>query len=179
MFLRTNLNERLGSLLARPEPIDGVSLPTVRNLNESAFINPEFEAVITAGPMSIEVDWDHPNHRVWTFDDTDDKFYGPQLDQVEEMVFWGAQHDDLLVHCHAGISRSTATAWGVAIAKGLDPLASFVRLYESHPADSGLISKRMFAPNPLLVSHLETIFNDKTLLDIRRSVLKGQSDFWL
>lgn len=166
------LGKRIEDLLQRPEPINGIALPTVRNLNESAIINPEFEAVVTAGPMSAEVDWGHQNHRVWTFDDVEDDRYGPQLNQVEEMVFWGAQHEDVLVHCHAGISRSTATAWGIAIAKGLDPYDSLKSLYEAHPQDSGYPQKRMFCPNGLLVRHLQDVFSDQSLIDIRYEVLK-------
>ena len=87
------------------------------------------------------------------------------------MVFWGANQEDLLVHCHAGMSRSTATAWGVAIARGADPRESLVALLEAHPMDYDG-QKRWFCPNALLVEHLQTIFNDKTLMDIRHDVLK-------
>lgn len=166
-------------LTLRPQPINGIQLPTIRNIDESEYINPVFQAVITAGPEPTEVQWNHPNHRIWTFDDTTDNYYGPKLNQVEEMIFWGAEQEDLLVHCHAGISRSTATAWGVSIAKGLDPLESFEALYDAHPDE--FTRRRPFSPNPLIVKHLQDIFNDNTLLDIRRSVLKRdpQLSLWI
>lgn len=181
IFTSRRVHERVNTLTRRPEPVNGISIPTVRNLNESAIINPEFGAVLTAGPSSIEVDWGHPNHRVWTFDDVEDQMFGPQLHQVEEMVFWGADQDDLLVHCHAGISRSTATAWGVCIAKGLDPYESALALSQAHPMENyGLKDTyRWFSPNPLLVSHLQTIFNDRSLLEVLRDVLtvEGRSTY--
>jgi hypothetical protein len=172
--------ERSDVLTKRPDPIGGVSIPTIRNIEESAVINDEFQAVLTAGPLEYEVKWGHPNHRIWSFDDTEDSVYGPQLHQVEEMVFWGAQQDDLLVHCHAGMSRSTATAWGVCIAKGLDPRASLEALYNSHPSDGFGDRKRLFAPNPLLVSHLQVVFNDPTLMATLLDVLKddNRASFW-
>lgn len=171
----------LERLVARPQPLHGVAIPTVRNLSESRIINADFDAVITSGPAEREVNWDHPNHRVWEFDDSEDK-YGPKLDQVEEMIFWGAQHDDLLVHCHAGMSRSTATAWGVAIAKGLDAKESLVALLDAHPVDFDYDGeKRWFCPNGLLVRHMQTIFHDNTLMDIREEVLRGDKriSHWL
>ena len=163
--------KRLEELLTRPASINGIELPTIRNLEESAIIGEDFGAIITSGPQEYEVMFGHPNHRVWTFGDTTSRRGGPQLYQVEEMVFWGANQEDLLVHCHAGMSRSTATAWGVAIARGADPRESLVALLEAHPMDYDG-QKRWFCPNALLVEHLQTIFNDKTLMDIRHDVLK-------
>ena len=175
------LGKRLDSLLKRPEPFNGIALPTVRNLQESSIINSAFGAVITSGPAEREVNWDHPNHRVWEFDDSEDK-YGPKLFQVEEMIFWGAEQEDILVHCHAGMSRSTATAWGIAIAKGLDAKESLVALLDAHPVDFEYGGeKRWFCPNGLLVEHMQEIFHDNTLLDIREEVLRNDTriSHWL
>ena len=163
--------ESLERLVTRPKALNGIALPTVRNLVESRLINADFDAVVTSGPAEREVNWDHPNHRVWEFEDSEDS-YGPKLAQVEEMIFWGAQHDDILVHCHAGMSRSTATAWGICIAKGLDAKESLVALLDAHPSDAGYDDKRWFCPNGLLVRHMQVIFHDPTLMDIREEVLR-------
>lgn len=163
---------RYEQLLIRPEPLNGIELPTVRNLVETALIGDQFGAVLTSGPDAREVNFGFDNHRVWSFDDSEHLVYGPQLHQVEEMVFWGAEQEDLLVHCHAGMSRSTATAWGVAIARGLDARDSLVALRKAHPWDYSDNEKRWFCPNALLVNHLQVIFNDPTLLDIRHEVLR-------
>jgi hypothetical protein len=163
---------RYEQLIKRPEPVNGIELPTVRNLVETSIIGDLFGAVLTAGPESDEVRFGFKNHRVWTFHDSDHPYYGPQLFQVEEMVFWGAEQEDLLIHCHAGMSRSTATAWGVAIARGLDPYDALVSLREAHPQEAGENAKRWFCPNALLVEHLQDVFGNNTLMDIRYDVLQ-------
>ena len=141
-------------------------LPVIRNIEEAAEVCNEFDAVITAGPEKSEVsDWGHPNHLVVSFDDVTNDRYGdaPTLEQVRGIVEWGAnQVGSILIHCHAGISRSTACAWGVAIAKGFDAKEALEELLEAHPQD-GRWGQRMFRPNSLIVSHLETIFGRKDL----------------
>lgn len=167
------------ALILRPDPLDGIALPTVRNIQEAEFINAEFEAVITAGPAAEQCDWAHPNHGVWTFDDTEGRG-GPTHQHVEEMLAFGLAHEDLLIHCHAGISRSTATAWGVAMAKGADPEGSFRALIQAHPEES-FAGKRPFSPNRLLVAHLQDILGYQDLLAIRDRVLRedGFDPWWL
>ncbi len=147
------------------------ALPVIRNIEEAADLCHEFDAVITAGPDAHEVSgWDHPNHLVISFDDVTDPRYSdaPRLEQIKSIVEWGAkQEGSLLVHCHAGISRSTSCAWGIAIAKGFDAKAALETLADMHP-DEGGWGQRTFRPNPLIVKHLETIFgrNDlRTLLN--------------
>ena len=146
-------------------------LPVIRNIEEAAELCHEFDAVITAGPEKFEVSgWGHPNHLVVSFDDVTNDRYGdaPTLEQVRGIVEWGAnQVGSILIHCHAGISRSTACAWGIAIAKGFDAKAALEALLEAHPQE-GRWGQRTFRPNYLIVSHLETIFgrNDlKTLVN--------------
>ncbi len=142
------------------------ALPVIRNIEEAAELCHEFDAVITAGPEKSEVSgWGHPNHLVVSFDDVTNDRYGdaPTLEQVRGIVEWGAnQVGSILIHCHAGISRSTACAWGVAIAKGFDAKEALEELLEAHPQD-GRWGQRMFRPNSLIVSHLETIFGRKDL----------------
>ncbi|MBJ7362389.1 MAG: dual specificity protein phosphatase family protein [Ilumatobacteraceae bacterium] len=142
------------------------ALPVIRNIEEAAELCHEFDAVITAGPEKSEVSgWGHPNHLVVSFDDVTDNRYGdaPTLEQVRGIVEWGAnQVGSILIHCHAGISRSTSCAWGIAIAKGFDAKAALEDLLEAHPQD-GRWGQRMFRPNSLIVSHLETIFGRKDL----------------
>ena len=169
----------LDTLIHRPASIDGIALPTVRNIQEAEFICTNFEAVITAGPLERECDWAHPNHRVWSFQDTESD-HGPHLQQVEEMLAFGVDHDDVLVHCHAGISRSTATAWGIAMAKGADPEVAFRALMDAHPEES-FAGPRPFSPNRRLVAHLQQILGYSDLLNIRDRVLREGSNppWWL
>lgn len=143
-------------------------IPTVRNLPESRKICKDFGAVLTVGPNKLEVaDFKHPNHKIVSFDDTSSPHHpnSPKLSQILDAVTWGIGQDNLLVHCHAGISRSTATAWGVAIGNGVDPEEAIKTLVNIHPKEEGLftsrLSKRPFYPNTLIVKHLETIFGFK------------------
>jgi hypothetical protein len=67
------------------------------------------------------------------------------------------------------MSRSTATAWGISIARGADPLDSFLALKEAQPQSEYRGGRgREFIPNNLIVKHLEKFFNIKGLLDIRK-----------
>ena len=90
------------------------------------------------------------------------------MSQILDAVSWGIGKENLLVHCHAGISRSTATAWGVAIGNGVDAEDAICRLLEAHPIESDPFDrsswesqKRPFSPNKLIVSHLQNIFGYK------------------
>ena len=176
LFDESEIDESLGSfverLLVRPPAINGIELPTIRDLRESEILCNRFGAVLTAGPTQAEVQhFGHPNHRVWTFGDTNHGIYGPQRKQVEEMLEWGSKQNDLLVHCHAGMSRSTATAWGISIVKGADAYDSLVTLLNAHPIDYDG-EPRWFCPNELLVSHIQNILGRNDLLDIRYDVLQ-------
>ena len=154
-------------ILRRPPCIDGIEIPTVRNLDEVILCHASFGSVLTAGPEAWEVELGHDNHQVWEFPDTTVAFLGPTLEQVEEMITWGCDQPDLLVHCHAGMSRSTAVAWGVAMARGLDPQRSIAALQAAHPPEiSG--EPRLFIPNLLIVEHLGVLLGHSDLVPICR-----------
>lgn len=148
-----------------------ITLPIVRNLDEAREQCLDFDAVLTAGPSKYEVrDFNHPIHKVVQFGDTVHEDNGPSYADVVELIEFGAGVPKLLVHCHAGISRSTATAWGVAVANGVDPLSAFLSLRENHPLETGVFrsAKRPFAPNLLIVKHLDAYFKlGSTLREIR------------
>lgn len=167
-------------------------LPTVRNLEESRAICHEFSSVLTAGPRKSEVkDFNHPDHKIVTFDDvvTPDWGDAPTFEHVREMIGWGHGRENLLVHCHAGISRSTATAWGIAISNGFNEHDAFHLLKHNHPIvsrrnwwgneqDKTLsdVYKRSFSPNELIVEHLERLFGFKSgrLLKILNAFFLGE-----
>lgn len=127
----------------------------------------EYGSVLTVGPDAREVkDFNHPDHKIVTFTDISHPSHptAPTKKDVLEAVSWGVGRDSLLVHCHAGISRSTATAWGIAIGNGIDPEEAIQKLLEAHPIESNYYGidynnhKRPFSPNRLMVRHLQEIF---------------------
>lgn len=145
--------------------IVNIDLPVISNISEASDWCHDFKSVLTVGPNAREVQWNHPNHRVYTFGDTTRGLGAPTLPDVLDAVSWGAEQEDLLVHCHAGMSRSTSISWGIAIARGADPLEAFLALKDAHPVDR--YGKRDFIPNALIVKHLTNIFNIPNLDEIR------------
>ena len=143
-----------------------ITLPVISNIEEARKWNKDFKSILTVGPSPSEVQWNHPNHRVFEFGDTTSGPNAPKIEDIRDAVMWGAEQEDLLVHCHAGMSRSTATAWGISIARGADPLDSFVSLKKAHPKER--YGNRSFIPNALIVKHLMEIFDLNDLEDIRR-----------
>jgi predicted protein tyrosine phosphatase len=82
------------------------------------------------------------NHFITRFIDS----YGPTPGELSKMkvgvksiLTWVKNHNptldtNILVHCHAGISRSSAIAWLLYIQMGVDPEEAFKMLYSNHPS---------------------------------------------
>ena len=143
-----------------------ITLPVISNIEEARKWNKDFKSILTVGPSPSEVQWNHQNHRIFEFGDTTSGPYAPKIEDIRDAVMWGAEQEDLLVHCHAGMSRSTATAWGISIARGADHLDSFISLKKAHPKER--YGTRSFIPNTLIVKHLMEIFDLNDLEDITR-----------
>ena len=137
-----------------------IRIPTVRNLLEAARLARHYDAILTVGPDRHEVaDFCHPNHLVVTFDDVVNPRWpgAPRVEQIRRVLEWAVpQEGDLLVHCHAGISRSTACAFGIAVARGADTATAAADLAAAHPADP-FGGQRSFFPNELILRHLEDL----------------------
>lgn len=170
--------------------IDSDLLPTVRNLEEARSLCGDFSSVLTVGPEPFEVDdFGHPDHKVVTFDDITSNYGGysaPTFDLVKDALEWGAGRANLLVHCHAGMSRSTSTAWGIAIANGFDPQEAYDLLKHNHPVEArrtwtvggtrtSRLERRAFIPNSLVLKHLERYFGLRKGM-LREIALLGARD---
>lgn len=137
-----------------------IRIPTVRNLREAALMARDYDAVLTVGPDPREVaHFGHPHHLVVTFDDVTEPRWprAPRVEQIRRILEWSVpQSGELLVHCHAGISRSTACAFGIAVARGVDPVEAAADLAAAHPNDP-MGRPRPFYPNELILRHLEDL----------------------
>jgi hypothetical protein len=144
-------------------------LPTVRNLRESKILSKDFPAVLTVGPELREVAFGHDNHMVQTFGDVSyDSWQAPKLHHVEEIVQFGLDNDsDILVHCHQGMSRSTSSAIGILLARGVDAETAVSALRTVHPKE------RPFIPNKIVIGFLSEMFNIPDLPTIVKHY-----DFW-
>jgi predicted protein tyrosine phosphatase len=130
-------------------------LPTVRNLWEAEILASDFPAVLTVGPRASEVPFGHDNHMVQTFGDVSiDSWQAPKRHHVEEIIQFGLDNEeDILVHCHQGMSRSTSSAIAILLARGVEAEVAVSALREIHPND------RPFIPNKIVVRILSKIFN--------------------
>lgn len=96
---------------------------------------------------------DNVQHLHITFIDSGFPLEGPKRCQIEEILNWVKEHikDDsvLLVHCHAGISRSTATA--IAILTSLN----------GHDVDAAIKEvlkiRKIICPNSLVAYWADSI----------------------
>jgi predicted protein tyrosine phosphatase len=95
------------------------------------------------------------NWRLWLFEDVIDPSYdrAPKKEQVAEILEWAAtlpSNAVLLVHCEAGISRSTAMALAILVQHhGLDQIDRCVDLLFGVRPES--------APNPLIAKYADDI----------------------
>jgi len=159
------------------------SIPTVRSLVEAEKECFDYDAVLTAGPNKYEVAFGHPVHKIVEFrDSTHISSGGPTMDDVLEMLDFGINVPKLLVHCHAGISRSTAMAWGIAIGNGVDAEEAIFSLKKAQPTNKlGFVlrphNQRPFSPNGLIVHHLQEIFNFKKH-ELLKLLDKYRTEIW-
>jgi predicted protein tyrosine phosphatase len=138
-------------------------VPVVKNECEAEILRSEFDALLTAGPPAHEVQWDHANHRVVPFADYHD--FGPTPDVMDRIMEFGLANADrsLLVHCHAGMSRSPAAAVAILCARGVDPEQALVVLRDAHPPN------REFTPNRLAVQITADLLGLPDLPEIARA----------
>jgi len=132
------------------------TVPTVRNIWEAEELAEYFPAVLTVGPHRRDVqNFDHPDHTVISFEDCwiEGDAYGPKRHHVESIVTFGVDHpDSVLVHCHKGVSRSTAAAITLLLATGVDPDRAVAEVRSAHPRG------RSFYPNPVMVKYAAELF---------------------
>lgn len=95
-------------------------------------------------------------HLILKFADTEDDYnpHAPQMWHVQRMFQWLGDHnitaeDNLLFHCFAGISRSSAMAWSALLSLGV-PIEEAFQLTVRGAENS-------IWPNTLILSHTDAI----------------------
>lgn len=118
--------------------------------------------------------WLHPktelkNWKLFIFEDVIDPNYdrAPTKDHVEQILAWARNLPPdavLLVHCEAGISRSTAAALAILVQyHGIDQIDRCVDLLFGVRPES--------APNPLIAKYADELLNcNGKLLDAARKL---------
>lgn len=106
--------------------------------------------------------WIEPeaNHLITYADDSDRdvQAYGldykaPRKDQIERVLAFTADLTDddiVLIHCHAGISRSTAIAIGICVQHGMGAVEAFEHIESL---------RSQLYPNTLILQHCDEILN--------------------
>jgi hypothetical protein len=155
------------------------------NIDEAAELAAEFDTVITAGPTADEVAeyFTHPDHLVVEFHDTIERSWGgPSRADVRTILDFAATRVDrsILIHCHAGMSRSTATAIAILASWGMTPEAAFEHARASRPADA-IEDDRLFVPNALLLSHADALLDSELVEhdpEVARDLLHIDPECW-
>tara|TARA_Y100000588_G_scaffold20464_1_gene20750 strand:- start:895 stop:1389 length:495 start_codon:yes stop_codon:yes gene_type:complete len=143
----------------------------VRNCHEAAKVHPEFDAVISVVSHARDAAFAHPNHHREYFDDISDPIdWGrePRREQVQrivEFVRTQPENSRFLVHCQAGISRSTATALGVLATLGWREKEAIEYLVANHPEN------RPFWPNGWVLSHFDALLGTRLVEFVEEHVI--------
>lgn len=125
---------------------------TVRSTGASHVITVMADVGQVVRPPSV----DASNHLVISMDDiiaVVDGFTAPSADHVERVIGFGRSWDraaPMVIHCYAGISRSTASAFAIACA--LNPERSEVSIAQKMREDSPTAY-----PNRLIVTHADQL----------------------
>jgi predicted protein tyrosine phosphatase len=109
------------------------------------------------------------NHLVLNFEDSwgEHEMCAPTREDVSSILKFGkriAASHTLLVHCHAGISRSTASAFlllvqAMGIGSGREAMNMVIR------------NRPQLAPNPLIIRHGSVLLQMPELIDIADDIV--------
>lgn len=132
-------------------------LITVCNIREAPRLAPHYEHVASVGPSRDELGFEHPSHIVETFEDSLDAD-GVSLAQLDRLLGWyqGLGLGGVLVHCHAGVSRSTGVAVGFHLVDGASAFEAVLAVMGQQPFDFG--ERRVCWPNGRVVGFLDLLF---------------------
>jgi predicted protein tyrosine phosphatase len=102
------------------------------------------------------------NYHIEFFNDIEEpveSLIGPTKKHIENIINYAKSFTDddrILVHCHAGMSRSTAVAIGILVLHGMKPFDAFMKVYEIRP--------QMY-PNKLIINFFGDILENSKEMD--------------
>lgn len=126
---------------------------TVTNILDSIYIEHSYSHIIRLlDPNVVKRNTDKNCHVEHFFDMSVDSINSPKLEQIKSILDFSKNlkdNDTLLVHCHSGISRSTAIAILVLIQHGYSIDHAFKYIHDQVPH---------MDPNELILKHGDNIF---------------------
>ena len=104
-------------------------------------------------PESVDEFYKHRDHMLLEFQDTDSEaFGGPSIEHVLAIIEYAksfTEDDNVLFHCHAGISRSSAGAIIALVSRGMEQKEAMHLVRNIRGAAS---------PNRLMMGHANNLF---------------------
>jgi len=91
-------------------------------------------------------------HRTWFFHDSDNIVRGPGSDAIVQIMQFARPDTRILVHCHAGMSRSPSIAIGLLIARGIPAREAMRFVFAQDLIDQ---EGSVMEPNELILRHLD------------------------
>lgn len=130
---------------------------------EAFRLNRYYDAALSV--MHAKPSFSHNNHLFVQFDDYPrEEWGGPTRADIQQIINWADTRSggSLLVHCAAGISRSTASAIGICSLWGMSTEDAWNHVYSSRPAQA-FAEPRPFEPNPLVLKHFDDLLGTDLL----------------
>lgn len=117
-------------------------------------IRHEFDHVIGLLDPSMQRNMSHLHpsiHMFWFTDTVHDGDCSPKLHHIKDIIKVFKEKEmskgNILIHCQAGLCRSTATAISLLVMQGIKPSDAFELIHQQRP--------RMW-PNELILKHFDT-----------------------
>ncbi len=132
--------------------------------------NPADAIISITGKISDIEELDLFNGRILrlSFDDSEDPAVGPQTADVLKIINFAQNNDfkSIIVHCGAGVSRSTAASAIYLIAKGMEPVEAFAMVKNI---------TQVCMPNRLMVRIADIIMPKKAIAKAYNAVFPARA----
>ncbi|MEK7486983.1 MAG: dual specificity protein phosphatase family protein [Planctomycetota bacterium] len=136
--------------------------------------NPDYVVSLLDVEFKSTLNFQHQaSHYKAFFNDLEHPDYlsGPKLEQIRQILEFSqdfVKDSRVLVHCHAGISRSTAMTLGMMVQHGEKEMDALEHLLQIRP---------IATPNKLILQHIDTVLGSqlKTIVEAWCTI---SNDWW-